>query len=490
MALRHATDELRLRVATAVVVLLLALTSGPPASARRPQGPVDAAPIAFADDLESALAAAKLSGQPIVIVFGAQWCDHCTRFEERTLSAPEVRSLAGDFHWVRADIDEDIALTREHGIEATPTSVVLRPDGTSHAAVVGALDGAAYRAFLESVRQPSAADARDLAGTPPSPATRIPRGYRTRAMCVSQIGYGPLHLPSQAPAQVLRLGLRPRTPSTIAEGQYELLWTESFANIFNYEENDYRLDYLTLNSTLALAYGVSDTFEVELALGNLSRTDSYLDPVTDAFHDLFGLGDSGRDQFPERDNVIDLEPKDGSPDIEDRSSGSEATHVTLTAQHNLTCGTDVWPALAWSVSTRWDAGGDAELEGSSDFSAGLSVSAAKRLGEEVYVYLGAAYNWYGPDESRGLALKDEQWGGLVAFEWAYRPRRSWVLEYLVNEGAAESRDPFDHTTHEVHLGWKAEVRRGTVLEIGLIENIINEDNSPDFGLHFGLRHRF
>ena len=34
------------------------------------------------------------------------------------------------------------------------------------------------------------------------------------------------------------------------------------------------------------------------------------------------------------------------------------------------------------------------------------------------------------------------------------------------------------------------VEPGTVLEIGLIENMINVDNSPDFGLHFGIRHRF
>jgi hypothetical protein len=316
-----------------------------------------------------------------------------------------------------------------------------------------------------------------------------PEGFRARAMCYSQIGYGPLSLPSQAPAQVLRLSLLPRTPSTLADGQFEFMWTESFANVFNFREDDYRLDYMTINSTLAVAYGVSDEVEVELAVGNLWRTGSYLDGITDAFHDLFGIGDSGRDDFPQNDNIIDLELQDGV-EIEDESDGSEATHVTFTFQHNLTCGTSVWPALAYSLSTRWDAGGDAELEGDSDISAGISVSAAKRLGDEWYAYLGGGYNWYGPDESRGLALRDEQWGGLAAVEWAYRSKRSLILEYLVNEGAAETRHPFDDPTHEIHLGWKREVRPGSVLEIGLIENLINADNSPDFGLHFGIRHRF
>ena len=450
------------------------------------------APIEFTDDLDSARSAAKRSGRPIVVIFGAVWCQACRVFEERTLSAPEVRELGPSFHWVRIDIDHDVSLTRDYGVEATPTTVILRPDGSRLTQVVGAFDRSAYRAFLESVREPDAVDetqALELEDEHPTRLTWNPAGYRARAMCFSQVGYGPLSLPSQAPGQVLRLGLLPRTPSTLARGQFELLWTESFANIFNYREDDFRLDYLTLNSTLAFAYGISDTVEVELAVGNLQRTHSFLDPVTNAFHDLFGFGDSGRDLFPHNDNIIDLEPKNGV-EIEDRSSGSEATHVTLTMQHNLTCGTTVWPALAYSVSTRWDAGGDAELEGDSDFSAGISCSAAKRLGDRFYAYLGLAYNWYGPDESRGLPLKGEQWGGLAAVEWSYRSNRSLILEYLVNEGAAVDRDPFDDPTHEVHLGWKREFRPGTVLEIGLIENIINVDNSPDFGLHFGLRHRF
>ena len=487
-------DSSRFRASTIAAALVLACFAAQPASARIVQDPPAPAPepIEFTDDLDSALSAAKRSGRPIVVVFGAVWCQPCRVFEERTLRAPEVRRLAPDFHWVRVDIDTNVSLTREYDVNATPTTVILRPDGTKLTAVAGAFDPSEFRAFLESVRDPAAIDgagALALEDQHPTRLTWNPKGYRARAMCFSQIGYGPLSLPSQAPAQVLRLGLRPRTPSTLADGQFEINWTESAANIFNFEDDDYRLDYLTLNSTLAVAYGVSDEVELELALGNLWRTDSYLDGITNAFHDLFGIDDAGRDDFPKNDNIIDLELENGV-EIEDRSSGSEATHVTLTAQHNVTCGTEVWPALAYSVSTRWDAGGDAELEGSSDFSAGLSVSAAKRLGERFYAYLGLGYNWYGPDESRGLPLKDEQWGGLAAVEWSYKSRRSLILEYLINEGAAVDRTPFDEITHEVHVGWKCEVRPGTVIELGVIENLINADNSADFGVHFGVRHRF
>ena len=448
--------------------------------------------IEFADDLEAALAKAKETGLPVVVVFGAVWCAPCRTFDKRTLHAREVQELGPNFHWVYIDIDREISLARTYNVKATPTTVVLKADGTNLAAAEGAFEPSTFRAFLDAVRDPSGHSLPVALSQDEGHPTRLNwnrKGYRARAMCFSQIGYGPLSLPSQSPQQVLRLGLQPRTPSTLADGQWELVWTESFANIFNFEEDDFRLDYLTLNSILTLGYGLSDEVQVELSVGNLQRTNSFLDPITDEFHDLFGLGDSGRDQFPEGDNIIDLELQNGV-EIEDTSSGPEATHVTLTLQHNVTCGTTVWPALAYSVSTRYDAGGDADLDGSSPFSVGVSGSAARRLGDSFYAYLGLGYNWYGPDESRGLPLADEQWAGLAALEWSYRSRRSLVLQYLLSEGAALDRDPFDDPSHELHFGWKGEIRPGTVLELGLIENIIDADNSPDFGLHFGLRHRF
>lgn len=472
-----------------ILAFLLSLLLGAATSAAQQEPERTPARIEFGDDVESALAAAEQSGSPVVVIFAATWCAPCRDLEENTLRSPVVRSIAPSFHWVHVDIDRDVSLARTYGVSATPYTVVLGADGTQVAAVAGALDADEYRAFLEAARGSAGFEAKEGSVPHTTPLTWTPKGYRARAVCFSQVGYGPLSLPSQAPGQVLRLQLQPRTPSTLAAGQFEVLWTESFANVFAFEEDDYRLDYLTMNSYLSLAYGISDTVQVDFGVGNLLRNDSYLDPLVDAFHDAFGLSDSGRDDFPENDNIIDLELRDGV-EIEDTSSGSEATNLTLSLQHNVTCGTTVWPALAYSVSTRWDAGGDAELEGSSPFSAGISGSAARRLGDKFYSYLGLGYNWYGLDESRGLQLSDEQWGALVAVEWSYRSSRSLVLQYLVSEAVAEDRAPFDDSAHEITLGWKGEIRPGTVLEIGLIENVINVDNSPDFGLHFGIRHRF
>jgi hypothetical protein len=65
-----------------------------------------------------------------------------------------------------------------------------------------------------------------------------------------------------------------------------------------------------------------------------------------------------------------------------------------------------------------------------------------------------------------------------------------MVQYLFTEGVAEDLGDLSSPSHEITLGAKWEVIQGTVLEFGLIENVITLGNSPDFGIHFGITSRF
>ena len=110
-------------------------------------------------DLDSALESAQRSGLPVAVVFGAVWCPACRRFQERTITAAEVRELGPSFHWVYVDIDRDVSLARDHEVAAVPCTVILRADGTRLAAAPGAL------------RAPSHALAISIGGTVTSAAS-------------------------------------------------------------------------------------------------------------------------------------------------------------------------------------------------------------------------------------------------------------------------------------------------------------------------------
>lgn len=65
------------------------------------------------------------------------------------------------------------------------------------------------------------------------------------------------------------------------------------------------------------------------------------------------------------------------------------------------------------------------------------------------------------------------------------PRSAVILQYLFNEGAMLS-GPVSRSAHEVTVGSRFRLSDRTSLDIGLVENIINYDNGPDFGVHFGI----
>jgi hypothetical protein len=450
------------------------------------------------EGLEQARSGARVDSQPLVVIAGAAWCSACKEFREGALGSPKVLGIADDFRWSNFDIDRDVSLARQYSVRATPTILVIAPDGRVVSRAMGALSAMELTEFLlESKRliltHPGENEGQDpyrVSTESQSALTWSPEGYRSRSICFSHVGYGPLNLPSQAPGQVLRLGIAPHTPSTLTKGQLEVGVTESLVNVFNYREDDFRLDYGTLNSVLSVAYGVTDTVLVEFEYSDLSRFDSILDPVTTAYHDLVGVGDAGREQFPEGDNALFLRGEGGNADINNTTTGSIARDFGLTVQHNLTCGTDILPAMSYALTARHHTGGKSDLIGNSPWSFGVSLAASRRFYDEFYAYAAVSYASHGMDRWNGIALKKTQLSGVFAMEWRFDPQVAFLLQYVLSEGVARERSPFNENAHEIGIGWKWEATRGTLWEFGLIENAVTADNSPDFGLHVGFKHRF
>ncbi len=458
--------------------------------------------VPLTDSLADARQAAARTGRPIVVIFGAVWCPVCREMRDRTLRAPEVTALADAFEWVGIDIDRYLSLAAEYGVEATPTLFVLAPDGTPVRKVVGGPTPQRLAAILTESQAPAASGAPVLDESggvfDHRTITITPDGFRGTSICFSHVGYGPLMLRSQSPFQSLRLALAPRAPSTLTRGQWEVRTAATWANVWAVEEaefdpgagelGDYVLDYESLHVAVTAAYGLSDTFQVELGVEDRSVFGGVMDGFIEGFHDLFGIDQSGRDLWPRDQLAILLEPPGEPPVMLGAANrGTYVRDLLVTLQHNVTCGTESWPALSWSVTGRYAL--KADLQEGDAFDVGASLAMSRRFGE-VYTYLVLGYAWYGDDSALGIELADTQATALAAVEWRFRPRSSLVLQWLWSEAATDSLQPFDASSNEVTLGWKWEVVPSGVLEVGLIENVITFDNSPDFGVHAAWTQRF
>jgi thioredoxin-like negative regulator of GroEL len=96
--------------------------------------------------------------QPVVMVFGAPWCGWCRKMESVTLVDEAVENLAGDFLWVKIDIEQDEELAAQFGVRGVPQTVILNQDGGVIGSVSGYVPPDRFAAFLtntlESPQEP------------------------------------------------------------------------------------------------------------------------------------------------------------------------------------------------------------------------------------------------------------------------------------------------------------------------------------------------
>jgi hypothetical protein len=447
---------------------------------------------------EVARAEARRLQKPLVVYFHTARCPWCKRMARQTLRAERLGQVVDKYVWARVDIDRQLTLARKRGVEAAPDVQILLPDGRIAARCIGYVPPEDLRQFLHTNRRYVARVVNgeaELAAQEHRRETEqrgdivfVPGGFRGRSICFSHVGYGPLHLSPQSPLVSLRLGLHPHPPSTLAEGEWALHWTETWVNLWSEASGSYRIDAESLHSSLALDYGLADTLRLSLAFDTRARFGGEMDAFIQGFHDLFGIGQNGRLELPRDDFNSFFDVDGGEVRLTDDDRGTFLTSLTLTMQHNITCGTDYLPALSCAASIRRDLVQD-DIRGGDNWDGGLSVSAARRFGN-VYGYLSLGYAYFGEETFRGIPLQRDQWRILTAGEWHFHERQALVAQYMASEGVAVDAGDFSQWSHEVTLGWKYEPRPGTVLELGLIENIIVYDNSPDFGVHFGLLQRF
>jgi len=494
---------LAVRVLAAVLVML---TLSLPAAAGSGRVKKRDSAIDFTTDLDKGLVQAQADDKPVYLAFGAVWCPVCRRLEEVTLLEPPMQGLANDFIWVFIDIDRKISLAREWGVEVTPTIFLLDPAGNTRRKIVGGASAEELSATLSDFIADLGTEATtgEIDETEVFQYTQLtakPDGFRGKSVCFSHVGYGPLSVRSQSAFQSLRLGILPRTPSTLGQGQHQVRLGATWANTWNVDggsfdpENGelgpYMLDFESLDANISYAYGLSDIFQIEAEYEQRWRFGGGMDGFIESFHDLFGLGQGGRDEWPRNQTNIFVDPQNGDPPVYlpvGEVSGTFARNLLVTLQHNVTCGTAKWPALSWAATGRYSVGDPGDVEGSK-FDVALSAAASRRFGK-FYVYLTLGFAWYGSDTAFGLELETTQATVLVSGEWRFKPRMSFVLQYLGSQGVAKDLGVFSDTSNEIVLGWKWEVREAGVLEIGLLENIVSFDNSPDFGVHAAFTQRF
>ena len=457
--------------------------------------PTQKNPIQLSENPPKIVEEARESEKPFFLVLSKVRYENCNILKINTIRPFEIGALRDYFQW--ADIDKELFMSHSYDLYHVPQSLIVDHEGESEEHVIDAVEPSAFSEILgrssktqndgkEMLTEQSNSDA---VNSNEIPTDNSSDGYREKDICYAHVGYGPLKVQSQSPFHSLRLGLTPRSPSTLTKNSFEASLHETWVNVWAFERGRDRIDYEALQSVLTVKYGITDTLDAELSVNDRRRFGGVMDSFIEGFHDTLGLDQAGRDEFARGDFAIELNSYKNQPAVilDEGDKGIFSQNALFTIQHNVTCGTKYLPALSYAFTGRY--GEAVDFEDSYFLDMGVSVAAARRF-DRIYGYLTFGYVWFGRDDVMGIKLDKTLFSLLCAIEWQYSPKQSLLIQYLLSEGVAEDWRDFSDPSHEVAIGWKGEIFRGMVLEIGLIENILNYENSPDFGVHVGLVRRF
>lgn len=295
---------------------------------------------------------------------------------------------------------------------------------------------------------------------------------------------GPLSIRSMAPGQALRLAPLPRSPYGLPEGQTELQLNIAGASIYLQAADLYLIDFNFTDTRIAANHGFANGWSAELSFNDRRIVNLYFDEIVVAFHDALGIEQNGRDENINESHVRILEH---SVSLNKELNGIFSQSIGLMVQKVIIDKSVEWPALAVITNMSLETRSDGMIERNSvDYGVQLSLAQKKSNG---YWYTNLSYTKFGSDTTLGtVPLAEQQWSGMLGYEFTRNENRAFIIQYLFSEGVVERLGALAKVSHEIHLGYKWRIKNN-LFEVGMVENIINFDNGPDVAFTFGLTHK-
>jgi hypothetical protein len=308
-----------------------------------------------------------------------------------------------------------------------------------------------------------------------------------------QWGRGPLEVQDPYLLAAPRLSPWVRSPEVLRSAQVEVGLRGVWANSYELAWGRYVVDGELREATAVVRVGLADRLELGLDLPLEWQGGGRMDHSIERFHDLFQLGQQGRTLRPRDAYEVAGRARDGRPfDLEDE--GTSLGDLVPEARVLVLRGSAAWPALSATLRLRLPTG-LSSTSSSRGVDVSLALDASKRVGP-VVLYASAALTYLSPAVLRGLEYS--RFCALVGagFEVELGPRVSLVA-HLWTQTARETdleraRPLFDGSASVSYVacGVKCDPIDGLRLELGVLENVLTQSASADFGLVANVSYRF
>ena len=286
---------------------------------------------------------------------------------------------------------------------------------------------------------------------------------------------GPLHIRSQSPVHGLRYTPTPLGAYALKSGETRLSATTDVSSIWA-NGDDFVMDFNMTDTRLDWEHGLGDGWTLRASISERRIINAHLDQPTINFHNALGLGQDGRGDVDKHRALIEI-PEYGIL-VTDFDNENFSRPIIMGVSKQVYHKQNLALAITAQAQVETASSGWSE-QGSIDTS--LQLDASQRL-QNFSLHGSFAYTWFEQDNFLGLPMRSSLYHGSGSFQWHQSKSDSWVLQYLVNEGAADGAGELKKVNHEMSLGYQR-YWQTVKAEFAITENLFHLYNSPDIAFH-------
>ncbi|MFV0574923.1 MAG: DUF3187 family protein [Vibrio sp.] len=295
--------------------------------------------------------------------------------------------------------------------------------------------------------------------------------------------FGPLNVLTQAPIQALGLSLKTRDAFGWKKGSMEIYGQATAASVW-VDSDDYTGDFYQNDINAGMIYAPADNWKIDFSYLYRFAANNKLDPVVNGFHDAFGLSDNGRDDVS--DDRFYIENKRNGRTASDFKGDTINSAFTLYVDRTVF--ESKRQALSLGGALYYNNVSSGTFE-NSYFEQALQMNYSFYLADAHRFYTSFNIVRHDTDGIVGLNLREYTSNGSVSYQYLINSRHSLLAEFRVQQGSVHDSDSeLNKVAYEPILGYRYNLGFGAI-EVSMTENIINSDNSADFAMSLGYRHR-
>ncbi len=300
---------------------------------------------------------------------------------------------------------------------------------------------------------------------------------------ITHASISPMFVYAQSPihSNVLSTQLRSAEPKRAGSVEFKSSYTQ--ASIWAHT-SAYALDYYQNQSNIAVQWQASPVWKTELDYRVVTAKDNGLDSFVMGFHDLFGIGQNGRDEVADDQFTMDF--YDAGVHLSD-FEGDDLTNA-LTFYNELLLYSRGLMSLSAGGSLFYNNVRDGQFERTS-FEQGVQLNYSYiTVRHSIFSTIGLVHRNSDGDlvSHENLSLENLSTSWAIGYEYRLNQRHSFLIESLNYQGWASNDPDFSEPSNEVVVGYRYRLYQ-LAIEALMIENIRNMDNSTDIGFTLGLR---